>query len=126
VKPGEWVRIKPQIEIERTLDKRSKNRGLLFDSEEMAPFCGGTYRVHSSVTRILNEATGEMMDMKQPCIILENVACRAEYARCRLNCPRAIYSYWREIWLERVDASQLSPSLLESRQGAPKSASTIA
>jgi len=42
--------------------------------------------------------------MKEPCIILEGVVCNAEYAQCRLNCPRAIYSYWRELWLERVDA----------------------
>jgi hypothetical protein len=42
------------------------------------------------------------MYMKQPCIILEGAVCQGEYAACRLNCPRAIPSYWREIWLERV------------------------
>ncbi|HXZ86394.1 MAG TPA: hypothetical protein VEI82_13000 [Myxococcota bacterium] len=104
LKPGEWVRIRPQAEIEQTLDETGRNRGLSFDAEEMAPFCGGTYRVWRSVTQIVDEATGEMRRMKEPCIILEGVACRAEYARCRLNCPRAFYSYWRELWLERVDA----------------------
>ena len=107
--PGDWVRIKPQAEIEKTLDKSSKNRGLLFDPDEMAPYCGGTYRVHSCVTRILDEATGAMLEMKEPCIILESVVCKAEYARCRLNCPRAFYSYWRELWLERAEQPKSEP-----------------
>jgi hypothetical protein len=106
LKPGEWVRVKPKEEIERTLDRAAKNRGLSFDPEEMAPYCGGTYRVHSCVTRIVDEATGKMRQMKEPCVILEGVVCNAEYARCRLNCPRAFYSYWRELWLERVEATQ--------------------
>jgi hypothetical protein len=106
LKPGELVRIKSKGEIEKTLDKTAKNRGLSFDPEEMAPYCGGTYRVRSSVTRIIDEFTGKMRHMKQPCIILEGVVCNAEYARCRLNCPRAFYSYWRELWLERVEAVQ--------------------
>jgi len=104
LKPGEWIRVRPQAEIEATLDKTGRNRGLSFDAEEMGPFCGGTYRVQSSVLQILDEATGKMRLMKEPCIILEGVTCRAEYARCRLNCPRAYFSYWRELWLERVDA----------------------
>ena len=40
--------------------------------------------------------------MKEACIILVDVVCNAEYAQCRLNCPRAAYPYWRELWLERV------------------------
>lgn len=110
LKPGDWVRIKPQTEIEKTLDKTGRNRGLSFDAEEMAPFCGGTYQVLRSVTQIIDEATGAMRKMKEPCIILDGVACRAEYARCRLNCPRAFYSYWRELWLERVDAPEHVPA----------------
>jgi hypothetical protein len=103
---GEMVRIKSKIEIEATLDKTARNRGLSFDPEEMAPYCGGTYRVRSTVTRIVDEFTGKMRYMKQPCIILEGVVCNADYASCRLNCPRAFYSYWRELWLERIEADQ--------------------
>jgi hypothetical protein len=104
LKPGELVRIKSQNEIEKTLDKKGLNRGLSFDQREMAPYCGGTYRVRSSVTRIIDELTGKMRYMKQPCIILEGVYCNSLYSPCRLNCPRAIPCYWRELWLERVAA----------------------
>jgi hypothetical protein len=119
---GELVRIKPKEAIEETIDAQGKNRGLSFDIEEMAPYCGGVYKVRRTVTRILDEETGKMLRMKQPCIILEDVVCRAEYARCRLNCPRAFPAYWRELWLERV-----GPDPQENRQGvdeAPRTASS--
>jgi hypothetical protein len=106
LKPGEYVRIKTQREIEQTIDRTGKNRGLSFDHEEMAPYCGQTFQVRKSVIKIINERTGKMLSMKQPCIMLEGVVCRGAYARERLNCPRAIPSYWREIWLERVNAER--------------------
>jgi len=102
LQPGERVRIKSQDEIEKTLDGRNKNRGLLFDPEEMAPFCGKTATVRMAVTKIIDEPTGKMLQMKESCIMLEGIFCKAEYAPCRLNCPRAIPSYWREAWLERI------------------------
>jgi hypothetical protein len=80
-----------------------------FDGEQM-PYCGGTYRVHKRVTKILNEKTGKMMHMKNPCIILENVFCEGRYSECRMFCARSIYSYWREIWLERVSPGLGGPA----------------
>jgi hypothetical protein len=101
LQPGELVRVKSHQEILRTLNVKGMNRGMSWDSE-MVPYCGGTYRVLHRVTRIVNEATGEMQIMKSPCIILDSVICKAKYSKCRMFCPRSIYSYWREIWLERV------------------------
>ena len=106
LRPGENVRIKSQTEIEQTLDEAGKNRGLGFDQNEMTPYCGRVFKVRSRVNRIIDEQTGKMLQMKQPCIILEDVVCKGEYSRCRLNCPRAIPAYWREIWLERVTDDQ--------------------
>src|SRR5262249_18357446 len=79
----------------------NKNRGMKFDAE-LVPYCGGTYRVLRRVTRILNEKTGQMQELKNPCIIFDGVVCRAWYSECRLFCPRSVYAYWRESWLERV------------------------
>jgi hypothetical protein len=100
---GEWVKVKSYQEILATCSEENRNRGLWFDAEQV-PYCGGTYRVHKRVTQIINENTGKMMRMKNPCIVLEDVYCRSRYSDCRMFCPRAIYSYWREIWLERVAA----------------------
>jgi len=96
--PGETVRVKPHEEILATLDSRARNRGLSFDTE-MVRYCGGTYEVHSRVTRLIDEPTGRMVSPPNDCIILDEVVCTADYHGL---CPRAIYPYWREIWLERA------------------------
>jgi hypothetical protein len=107
LQPGEWVRVKSYKAILATCDQSDKNRGLKFDAE-MVPYCGGVYRVLRRVTKILNEKTGKIQELKNPCIILDGVVCQSRYSECRLFCPRSIYSYWREIWLERVSEGELS------------------
>jgi len=104
LQPGELVRVKSHREILKTLNTDSKNRGLYFDAE-MVPFCGRTYRVLKRVNKILDEKTGKVMRMKNEAVILDGVFCQSRYSYCRMFCPRAIYSYWREIWLERISAS---------------------
>ena len=105
LQPGELVRVKSHQEILQTLTTGNKNRGMSWDAE-MVPYCGKTYRVLRRVNRIVNERTGEMQEMKSPCIILDSVLCQSKYSRCRMFCPRSIYSYWREIWLERVSPAE--------------------
>jgi hypothetical protein len=100
LKPGELVKVKAYEDILSTLDTTAKNRGMGF-SAEMVPYCGKIFRVLSVVTRIVNEKNGELIEMKNPCIILEGVTCKALYTKRLLFCPRATYPYWREIWLDR-------------------------
>jgi hypothetical protein len=106
LQPGELVHVKSHEEILRTVNTASKNRGLWWDAE-LVPYCGGTYRVLARVTNIIDEKTGKMQIMKNPCIILDTVVCQARYSTCRLFCPRNTYAYWREIWLERVGPPSL-------------------
>jgi hypothetical protein len=101
LQPGDLVRVRPYDEILATCREDARNRGMGFDGE-MMPYCGGTYRVRSRVSRIVDEKTGKMLTMSNPCIVLEDVVCQGRYSNCRMFCPRAIYPYWREIWLERV------------------------
>jgi len=103
LQPGEWVKVKSRDEILSTCDQNNANRGMKFDAE-LVPYCGGVYQVLRRITKILNEKTGVMQEMKNPCIILDEVTCQARYSDCRLFCPRAVYPYWREIWLERAEA----------------------
>ena len=109
LQPGELVRIKPHQEILQTVDSSNRNRGMYWDAE-LVPYCGGTYRVLKSVTRIIDEKTGKMLEMKTPCIILDSVVCQARYSPCRMLCPKAMYPYWRELWLERVASNGSSAS----------------
>lgn len=100
LEPGDWVRVKSAEEIGRTLDKDYRNRGLYFD-REMMKYCGRTLQVLRRVDHIIEETTGRMITMKTPCVILTGGVCTADFHR---SCPRSIYAYWREIWLERVPA----------------------
>ena len=103
LRPGDMVRVKSREEIEATLDRSNYNRGLSFDGE-MVRYCGRTARVRARVSRLVDEHTGRMIEINSDCIILEGVVCVADYHRF---CPRAIYPYWREIWLERVEPADL-------------------
>ena len=98
LQPGEMVRIKTKEQIEATLNEDRLNRGMGFE-EEMARYCGRTARVQARVTKCLDEKTGKMLTMKNPCIMLEDVVCAGVY---NANCPRQFIPFWREIWLERV------------------------
>jgi hypothetical protein len=98
LQPGDRVRIRSREEIVKTLDHTSHNRGLSFDAE-MVQYCGRTAVVRDRVGRLIDELTGQMIEIKSDCIILEGVTCKADYHRL---CTRGIYPYWREIWLEKI------------------------
>ncbi|MBI3475581.1 MAG: hypothetical protein HY010_07595 [Acidobacteria bacterium] len=101
LQPGELVRVKSHEEILKTVDSGNRNRGMFWDAE-LVPYCGKTFRVLKRVTKLIDERNGKMMEMKNPCIILDSVICQARYSSCRMLCPKGMYPYWREIWLERV------------------------
>jgi hypothetical protein len=98
LRAGELVRVKTKEEIALTLDADGRNRGLRFDVE-MLRFCGGQYRVQTRIERLIIERTGRLLEVKNPCIILEGVMATGEYNA--LN-PENESIFWREIWLERV------------------------
>lgn len=106
---GELVRVRPYREILKTLDFRYRNRGLYFDPE-MVPFTERTYTVQSRLKQIIDERTGKMVRLKTDALVLKGVVCEARYAFCRRFCPRAIYPYWREIWLDRVSKDPVGKS----------------
>jgi hypothetical protein len=87
LRPGEWVEVRSQDEILATITKNGFNRGMRYDME-----------------------MAKMMQMKNPCIQLEDIYCRAECTSKRIGCPRASNTYWREIWLRRVDGAASSQS----------------
>lgn len=100
LQPGEVARVRSYAAILETLDQNWHNRGMYFDSEQV-PFCNGTYPVLRRVEKLIDEKTGKMMRLKNDAIVLADVVCEARYSKCRRFCPRSIYPYWREIWLER-------------------------
>ena len=109
LQPGELVRVKSRQEIARTLSPEGRNKGLWFD-EEMLPYCGRVFRVRQRISRFINDQDGKLIELKKEAVTLEGVVCSGNLSLRRWFCSRAIYPYWRECWLERVeDLSQPVP-----------------
>jgi hypothetical protein len=100
LQPGEWVVVKSPQAIAATITPDGFNRGMRYDPE-MLKYSNERYRVQARISKLINEKNGKMVEMKTPCIQLENVFCRAEFTPTRLGCPRASSTYWREIWLQK-------------------------
>jgi hypothetical protein len=101
LRPGQAVRIKRGEEISRTLNATGKNRGLWFD-REMKVYCGVQTTVKARVDRFIDENTGKLIELETDCYILDDVVCQSYRSDGRWLCPRAIYPWWREAWLEPV------------------------
>lgn len=109
LQPGELVEVRSLDEINATINETFRNRGL-FCSPDDTRHCGRKARVSRRVTRIINEASGEMMTFGNSCIALEDINCLGEYSDKRLLCPRRINSYFREAWLKRVEENGGPPT----------------
>jgi hypothetical protein len=103
LEPGALVQIRSRQEIARTLDANRQNRGLFFDPPSMLPHCGKIAPIKQKVERIIDEKTGQLIHMKSDCYILDGIVCAGDRQEGKWFCPRAIYPYWREAWLQPVD-----------------------
>ena len=99
LQPGEIVEVKSFDEIKSTLDKKGRNRGLEFHYD-MMQFCGKQFRVRNRLEKMISEASGHMVKIKNT-VILEDVTC--DFAYRFWGCSRCIFQYWREIWLKRIN-----------------------
>ncbi len=98
VAAGDLIRVGPPQQIFATLDRNLKNRGLWFD-RDMLKHCGHDYEVLKRVDRIIDDATGRMLTMKTPCIVLQDVTYSGEFLRFLAQEDPL---YWREAWLSPV------------------------
>jgi hypothetical protein len=113
--PGDVVVVRSPGEIAGTLDARNKHRGLWFD-RDMLKHCGRQYRVARQVERIIDNVTGEMRQMKTPCLVLEDVYYSGEFQSFNAQHD---WLFWREVWLrrpgERSAEAERSPSARAAR-----------
>jgi hypothetical protein len=115
LREGDLVRVKSYQEILSTLDIAGSNRGLSFDAE-LVPYCGKIYRVKTRVENFIDEKTGKMRHLRTPAVILEGVYCSAQFSGKRIFCSRSIYTWWREIWLEKVSETAASHHVSETKR----------
>lgn len=105
---GDLVQVKTLDDILSTVNANLENRGMSFHPE-MAMHCAGEFRVEKRLRRLINEKTGELMELKNPCIVLENTPCVGLFTK-PLLCPRGMAPYWREVWLQRPESPSSTPS----------------
>jgi len=100
--PGDWVEVKSLQSIMETLDARGRNRGLYF-SPDMRLWCGRRCRVKGRLDRIIVDGTGQMRQLRNT-VCLEGSTCGCSYVGFGMSgCSRCELTYWREIWLRRLD-----------------------
>ena len=114
--PGDLVQIKPKEEIVATLDHRGKNRGLSFRAA-MTPYCGKQFRVVRRVAKIVDPQSRRLRSLGENSVILDGVVCQGSMRRF---CPRMVYTYWRDVWLTKVVASEAETAgVVAPGQGLP-------
>ncbi len=96
---GQRVRVKSLEQIRETLDVNGSNRGLWFDPKEMGDFCGKEMVVSRKITKLIDEKTGFLRQLKEPTVVLSETECSGVFRRF---CSRGMLHFWREIWLEEV------------------------
>jgi len=113
--PGQLVQIRGKDAIRETLGEQGKNRGLWFD-REMLSYCGRTARVKGKVERFIDERTGSVVELATDAYILDAVVCRSDESDGRWFCPRAIYPWWRECWLEPVNGDVDAEKVVSAKE----------
>jgi len=112
VVPGDRIRVLRRDEITVTLDKQGRNRGLRFD-DDMIKRCGQSYRVLKRVERLIDDATGQMLEMKAPCIVLDGADASGEFLRLLAQHE---YPFWREVWLSPEEGVVTDTAPVEARR----------
>ena len=106
LQPGDVIKVKKHQEILETVTEDLVNRGMSFHPD-MVRYCEQSFRVSKRLSRLINERTGHLLELRNECVVLENAPCNGRFTK-PLLCPRGMSPYWREIWLEKVDAGGAS------------------
>ena len=100
--PGDRVRIKTRQEIQSSLDNWDELKGCGF-MEEMWPYCGSEQTIFKRVGRFLDERDYRVKQVRG-IYLLEGIICggTVDFGPCDRSC----FFFWREEWLEKVNASE--------------------
>lgn len=104
LQPEEPVRVKSFEEIQRTLDVNGCYEGCAF-MFIMREFCGKTFKVAKRIDHFFDERDRKLLRARNM-VILHGVHCHSEpdHAQAWAGCERSCYLFWKEAWLQRVEA----------------------
>ncbi len=120
---GDFVEVRSEDEILRTLDSRGTLDSLPF-MPEMLRFCGRRFRVYKAAHKACDTIDWGTQRRIENAVHLEGVRCDGSaHDRCDAGC----LVYWKEAWLKRVaDSSDGSLRTLAADEVAPEASSHAA
>ena len=97
---GDWVRVRSLDEIQSTLNNWGQLKGCTF-MPEMIDYCDTRQKIHKVMQRFVDERDLRVKKVSG-IILLEGVYCQgtADFG----SCDRSCFFFWREEWLEKIDA----------------------
>jgi hypothetical protein len=96
---GDWVQVRNEDEILRTLDKDGRLEGLPF-MPQMFSYCGQRFRVHSRAYKTCDTVSGRYRGRRLPDAVHLDLRCDgAAYSGCQAGC----LIFWKEAWLKPAD-----------------------
>jgi hypothetical protein len=99
IKTGDQVRVRSVEEIQSMLDNKNRYMGGLLFIDDMAQYCGKTFRVVKKVKKVFDSVDWKMKKISQDVVILDNVFCHG-YGPFK-ECDRTCFFFWKEEWLEK-------------------------
>lgn len=101
LKAGDLVRVRAREEIEPMLDSWNEMKGCGF-MEDMWPYCGTIQRVFKQVERFVDERDYRVHKV-QGLVLLQDAICQG--TKLYGKCDRSCFFFWREEWLEKIEAA---------------------
>lgn len=102
VKVGDWVEVRPEPEILRTLDENGQLDGMPF-MPEMLPFCGLRFQVLKRAHKTCDSIARQSRRLERAVHL--NIRCSGEaHGGCQAGC----LLFWKEDWLRRVESGALT------------------
>src|SRR5262245_52368222 len=110
--PGDWVEVRSPAEILATLDAQGCLDRLPF-MPEMLAYCGKRFRVHKRADKTC-DLSSEQWGLRRmtDTVFLALLRCTGEaHGGCQAGCSL----FWKEAWLKRVSADNVTPGHSPSR-----------
>jgi hypothetical protein len=98
VRVGDWVEVRKELEILRTLDVRGTLEGIPF-MPEMLQFCGRRFQIYKSAHKTCDSTSCQSRRLLHT-VHLETRCSGEAHGGCQAGC----LLYWKEAWLRPVDS----------------------
>jgi hypothetical protein len=113
LRAGEFVEVRSEEEILRTLDSNGMLESLPF-MPEMREFCGRQFRVYKRADKACDTIDWKTLRRMQNAVHLDDLRCDgAAHGGCQAGC----LIYWKEAWLKRVDDASEGPAPVTAPNG---------